>query len=140
MPGPVALKVRQFYGFPGNHFWKIMADLFGRPRGLSYPKRIAMLQRNGIALWDVFESCEREGASDGAIQCATLNDIPKLVRRHPTIQVVFLNGTTAEKTYRRNFEQKISIPAIRMPSTSPAHAAMSYEQKRRAWSIIKEFL
>ena len=140
MPGPVALKLRQFYGFPGNHFWKIMTDLFGRPRDLSYPQRVAMLKQNGIALWDVFESCKREGALDADITCATLNDIPALVRKHPTIQAIFLNGTTAEKTYRQNFEAEISVPAIRMPSTSPAHASMSYEQKKKSWSAIRKYL
>ncbi len=24
MPGPVALKRQEYYGFPGNHFWKII--------------------------------------------------------------------------------------------------------------------
>ncbi len=140
MPGPVALKVRQFYGFPGNHFWKIMADLFGFPREMSYEQRIGILSRNGIALWDVFESCEREGALDADITCVTLNDIPGLVKKHPTIRALFLNGGTAYSIYRKNFEAKIEIPSFRMPSTSPAHAAMSYEQKKKAWSGILKYL
>ena len=140
MPGPVALKVQQFYGFPGNHFWKIMTDLFGFSRDLPYPERLGILNRNGIALWDVFESCVRPGALDADISRATLNDIPALVKKHPTVKAVFLNGGTAYSTYRKNFEEKIIIPAFRMPSTSPANAAMSYEQKKKAWSAIKKHL
>ena len=140
MPGPVALKVRQFYGFSGNHFWKIMADLFGQPRDLSYQDRVEMLTRNHVALWDVFESCQRVGASDGAIRCVVLNDVPGLARVHPTLRVIFLNGTTAERIYRKNFETKIPFPALRMPSTSSAHASMSYEKKKTAWSAIKRYL
>jgi len=28
MPGPEALRKRQYYGFDGNHFWKILPRLF----------------------------------------------------------------------------------------------------------------
>jgi hypoxanthine-DNA glycosylase len=140
MPGPVALKVRQFYGFPGNHFWKIMTDLFGRPRDISYAERIAMLKANGVALWDVFESCEREGALDADIKCVTLNDIPGLVKKHSTIKAVFLNGSTSYNTYQKHFHDKVKLPAFRMPSTSPAHAAMNYEAKKKVWSTILKHL
>src|SRR5690349_18693244 len=40
MPGPEALRKQQYYGFPGNHFWKIMVDLLAPGRTLDYPEKV----------------------------------------------------------------------------------------------------
>ena len=80
MPGPEALRRRQYYGFPGNHFWLVIQRLFGADdRPLSYPEKIRLLKANRIALWDVIASCRRVGASDSAITQVTPNRIPELL-------------------------------------------------------------
>lgn len=140
MPGPRALARREYYGFPGNHFWPIMVRLFGAKGPLSYRRKIRLLKENGVALWDTIGSCERVGASDGAIRCAVPNDIPSLIRRYPGIRKIVLNGRLAEKLYRKHSADRIDRPAVALPSTSPAHAAMSFPRKRKAWGVIKRWV
>ena len=140
MPGPVALKKREYYGFSGNHFWPIMFRLFGERPHADFRKKKALLRENRIALWDVIGACRRTGASDSSIRDVVPNDIPGLIRRRKSIRTIFLNGKTAERLYRRHFGELIHIPAYALPSTSPAHASMSFEKKLKAWEAIKPFL
>lgn len=140
MPGPEALRRGEFYGFPGNHFWKIMFRLFDVPETQDYQQKIELLRREHIALWDVIDSCWRLGAADNAIKNVKPNSIDKLIKRHKDIRTIFLNGKTAEKLYNRYFADKIQIAAFTLPSTSPAHASMSLDKKTREWSVIKKFL
>lgn len=140
MPGPVALKKKQYYGFPGNHFWPIMARLFGVRGELTYPEKVKLLRENRVALWDVIRSCRRTGALDSAITDVVPNDVARLVRRREGIRTIFLNGKTAEKLYRRHFGRRIRLAAFRLPSTSPANAGMSFEAKVKSWEAIKPYL
>ena len=140
MPGPVALARQEYYGFPGNHFWPIMAGLFGGNQPMTYAQKIRLLKKNRVAVWDTIRACERVGASDGRIRCAVLNDIPGLIRRYPGIQVIFLNGKLAETLYRRHSAPKVRRPVIALPSTSPAYAAMSFQRKLKAWSAVKKWM
>ena len=138
MPGPEALRRREYYGFPGNHFWPILQKLFGAgDRHLSYPQKIRLVRKNRIALWDVIASCEREGASDGAIRRVKPNRIPQLLRQYPNIRKIFVNGKTAERLFRLHFKNTAKVPVHGLPSTSPAHAAMSLKRKAEFWSKVK---
>lgn len=138
MPGPMALAKQEYYGFPGNHFWPIVVRLFGGREPMTYPQKLRLLKKNRVALWDTIRSCERVGASDGRIRCIVPNDIPGLIRRHPGIRVIFLNGRLAEKLYRKYAAARVGLPVVTLPSTSPAHAAMSFPRKLKAWRAVKE--
>lgn len=138
MPGPEALRKQQYYGFKGNHFWRIMSDLLARGRELPYDDKIELLRRNRIAVWDVLESCERVGAADAAIRNANPNDIPGLLAWHPGIHTVFCNGTLSARLFERHFAGAIARRMIGLPSTSPANAAMPYATKRRHWTVVVE--
>lgn len=140
MPGPVALRKREYYGFNGNHFWRIMADLFADGRPLDYRQKIALVRRNRIALWDVLASCERLGAADSAIHAERPTDIPGLLARCPRIGMIFLNGGTCDRLFRRYHGDRIALPTLRLPSTSPAHASIPYSRKLEAWSAIARHL
>jgi len=136
MPGPMALKKQEYYGFSGNHFWKIIFQLFEVRKTLTYSEKKRLLKEKGIALWDVFQSCERIGALDSAIQCAEFNDIPWLLKKYPNIRAIYLNSRTAEKVFRQRFAPFVKVPFYYLPSTSPAYAALSFAKKLRAWSVI----
>lgn len=138
MPGPEALRRREYYGFKGNHFWRIMIDLLAPGRALRYPEKVALIRRNRIALWDVLASCERVGAADSAIRNGALNDIPALLAKHPGIGTIFCNGTASARLYARHFGARIALPMIPLPSTSPAHATMPYVRKRELWAAAVE--
>lgn len=141
-PSAQSLAKQQYYANPHNHFWKIMADLFGIPRDMAYEDAIAALNRLGVALWDVIESCEREGSGDASIQQENPNDFISLFKDYPHIRWILFNGTKAEQTWRKwfgNLSQE-DIPALagmhfyRMPSTSPRNPHK--KEKLLAWRRI----
>ncbi len=140
MPGPEALRKREYYGFKGNHFWRIIPDVLGASAPSSYKEKICLLRQNRIALWDVLESCTREGASDSNIRHEKPNKIVQLITKYVGIRTIFLNGKTAERMYKKYFGGLIQIPAYALPSTSPAHASISYEKKREKWRVIVKYL
>jgi G:T/U-mismatch repair DNA glycosylase len=52
---------------------------------------------------------------------------------------VFFNGSTAEATYLRHVlpsVEPLGLRYTRLPSTSPAHAALSFEMKLAAWRVV----
>lgn len=141
MPGRESLAAGQYYANRRNAFWKIIAELFGFDPGSSYETRVHELKAARIALWDVLQSCARVGSLDAKIDSAsiTVNDFPSFFRTHNKIRTVFFNGAKAESTYRQYVLPTVSsipIGYMRLPSTSPAHASLSYEQKLHAWQAV----
>lgn len=140
MPGVASLKAEQYYAHPRNSFWKIISAVLGLPPNASYEERIASLQRSGIALWDVLESCIRPGSMDADIDMnsVTPNDIRALLQRQPKIGTICFNGSSAEMIFKKRVLptlRDINLRYIRLPSTSPAHAALSFEEKVIAWRV-----
>ncbi len=140
MPGPMALRKQQYYGFTGNHFWTILPAVLGEKKTDVYLEKLAMLKRNHIALWDVIESCHRPGALDSSIKNLVPNKIPELIRRFPNIRAIFINGQFAYKTFLKKFGDSVDRPVTLLPSTSPANAAMPISEKTRRWGVIQKFL
>jgi TDG/mug DNA glycosylase family protein len=142
MPGAASLAAGQYYAHPRNAFWPLMAELFGFPLG-PYPERLAALGARGVGLWDVVASCEREGSLDAAIDARTVvvNPILDLLRGAPGLTVVALNGGAAARLFDRHVLPGLSgVHVLRLPSTSPAHAARSYGEKRAAWQALADHL
>ena len=134
-PSVLSLERHEYYGNPMNRFWAVIGELFLIPASLPYQERIALLTKNGIALWDVVASCERQGSADSRIRDAVPNDIAGFFREHPSLRLVALNGTTAGRFYHR-IGAVPGLPSVILPSTSPAHAAMSFAEKVQRWSVI----
>jgi len=144
MPGQASLLASEYYAHPRNVFWDIMASLFNIPRTLPYPQRLQQLRQHRIALWDVVQQCQRPGSLDSAIVETSIvsNDFNQLFAICPAINAVFCNGGKAFALYKKQVLptldpdfQRLNI--TRLPSTSPAHAAMSLAEKKRQWSIIQ---
>ena len=145
LPGQRSLEMRQYYAHPHNAFWKIVTRLFGAPSSLPYKRREKLLTANRVALWDVLAAAERPGSLDSSIvhASALANDFAAFYRAHPRIRRVFFNGRKAEEMYRR-----LVLPGLPrefdgleygcLPSTSPAHAGMTFAKKLEAWNKIKE--
>lgn len=140
MPGRASLMAGQYYAHAQNLFWRILGEITGAAPDLPYGMRAQALTRNGIALWDVLESCVRAGSLDSAIDDATIsaNDFVAFYRDHPGIAQVFFNGAKAEACYRRHVRPLLAEGFgpqrhTRLPSTSPANAAMSRAHKRAVW-------
>ena len=143
LPGPVSLRERQYYAQPRNAFWPIMGALFGASVARSYDERLRILIKHGIALWDVCASARRVGALDADIRRTSVvpNDLAGFLESHPQVRLICFNGQTAAQLYRRHVLPTLqeSLQGIRcetLPSTSPAHAAMRFEEKLERWSIV----
>ncbi|MGC4079355.1 MAG: DNA-deoxyinosine glycosylase [Rubrivivax sp.] len=140
MPGEQSLAATQYYAHPHNLFWPFMANICGETLPGPYDARLEMLHRHGIALWDVCDTCIREGSLDTAIREVVPNALPDLLREHPSIQLLAFNGQKAAALFHRYFGTVIDIAQITLPSTSPANAGKSRQLKEDAWLELKNWL
>lgn len=125
-----------FYGHPQNRFWRVTAAVFGCAVPESIAEKRAFLLANCVALWDVIASCEIVGSSDASIRSAVPNDLSPILSG-AKIEHIFTNGGTADALYSRHLLPKTGIPAVRLPSTSPANASCSLEKLISAWRQIQ---
>lgn len=144
LPSVKSLETGQYYGHPRNAFWPIMGKLFGAGLDLEYNKRRTIMIEHRIAIWDVLAASERPGSMDAAIDVtsATANDFGAFYRSQANIELVCFNGKAAA-----SFFQQLVAPALEngsntpdyqtMPSTSPAYAAMSFEEKLDRWRLVQ---
>lgn len=138
MPGQASLLAGQYYAYRRNAFWKIMAQLLEFNPDSSYKARLHELNTARVALWDVLQSCKRVGSLDARITASsiTVNDFQNFFRTHEKIRAVFFNGAKAESAYKQHVLPTVNavpVSYLRLPSTSPAHASLSYEQKLQIW-------
>ena len=139
VPSEASLAAGQYYAYRHNQFWRITGELCGFDPAVPYARRKAALRRAGIALWDVVESCVRKGSLDSAIRADSIrvNDFASFLAAHPAIRRVCFNGRKAESAWRRRvaptIRQSHRLDYRLLPSTSPAHAGMSYRSKLRVW-------
>lgn len=105
MPSVVSLAQGFYYGHPRNAFWRILADTYGAPLPETVAEKTALLEGNGLALWDVLHSCVRAGSLDSAIKDMEVNDFRGLFERCPGIERVLLNGGTAKRVFLRHGAQ-----------------------------------
>lgn len=137
-PSLQSLAKREYYGNPHNRFWTIVEQVFGIDRSLPYAARTAQLTGRGVALWDVLASCAREGSADVTIRDTVPNDIAGFLESHHTVRCIALNGTAAGKFFVRN---SCPVPAVVLPSTSPANARLPLDEKIRIWNnCLSEYL
>lgn len=137
-----------YYGNPQNRFWRVMAACLGVPvppnegdslasgepatLDASVAAKRAMLLNGGVALWDVIESCDIKGSSDASIK----NVVParvELITSNASIEQVICNGGTAGHLYKRYLQERTCLPAVVLPSTSPANAAWRLERLVERW-------
>lgn len=136
-PGEASLAAGQYYAHPRNQFWTILGAIWGIDlKAMAYPQRLAELRRRGLALWDVYASCRREGSLDSAIEAAVPNDLASLRERCPRLEAVAHNGGESARFMR--VTRTLGLPVHRLPSTSPANASWSFERKRAAWLAVFE--
>lgn len=144
IPSIASMEKREYYGHQRNAFWWIMGEILGFDCGvMNYSLRKLQLLRNGIALWDVLNRCERPGSLDSAIISETIipNDFTSFFAEHANIKHIYFNGTKAEQEYGRRVKPELpakfaEISCRRLPSTSPAMASLSKSAKLAQWRQI----
>lgn len=146
-PGVRSLQLQQYYAHPQNHFWPIARSLWPQalwPADGDYAVRCACALAQGLGIWDVYASCEREGSLDSAIRAAQLNDFPGLLRQCPQLVAIAHNGSESFR-HARAVEQSLTQAGLanrvqihKLPSTSPANASWSFERKLGAWRAVMQ--
>ena len=124
-----------------NAFWKIIA---ARAPDLpsDYAGRVQALVEQRVALWDVLAAATRSGSLDADIaDDAIPNNFRAFLHAHPEIRFIGFNGGTAGKLYERHVlltltDAQRAISRTTLPSTSPAHAGLSFAEKATRWSVV----
>ena len=138
MPGEASLAANQYYAHHRNAFWPIITQWLKIHPDAPYEEKITALKSSQIALWDVLKSCKRTGSLDSMIEIdtQTINDFQSFFATHKKITHVFFNGGKAEACFKRYVLAKNDLGLIklsRLPSTSPANARLSFDDKCRIW-------
>ncbi|WCM89438.1 DNA-deoxyinosine glycosylase [Acidovorax sp. NCPPB 3576] len=144
-PGAASLREGQYYGHPQNHFWRILQALWPQPvlpGRDDYAGRCAWLLDRGLGLWDVYAACEREGSLDTDIRNAVVNDFRALRAQCPRLAAIAHNGGESFR-HAKAVRTHLGLPpalleggvqSLRLPSTSPANASWSFDEKLNAWA------
>ena len=147
LPGADSLKLREYYAKSTNAFWDIMGDLFGAVRSRPYGERVEILNRKGVAVWDVLRSADRVGSTDSGIikGSEVANDFNGFFRGHGSIKRIFFNGGPAEGYFQALVMPHLAAPCSRIPqrvlaSTSPANTHMTRQAKIAEWQVIERDL
>ncbi|KVZ14097.1 DNA-deoxyinosine glycosylase [Burkholderia ubonensis] len=136
-PGEASLDAAQYYAHPRNQFWRLLGEVLGEPalHELAYDARLERVLKHGIGIWDVLAACHREGSLDSAIRNAKPNDFDALREHAPLLKKVCFNGKAAGR-----FAEVIGAAGYEtlvLPSSSPANAMLSFEQKLALWRRIR---
>ena len=147
-PSAASLAQQQYYAHPRNQFWPLLAALWPQhplPAPHDYAGRCAWLLERGLGVWDVYAACERRGSLDSAIKRGELNPFAALARHCPQLTGFAHNGALSA---RHAAAVQAAWPRAsgagagahrsshRLPSTSPAHAAMGFAAKCAAWRVV----
>lgn len=140
LPGDRSLAAGRYYAHPRNLFWKLMESVIDT--GLvesDYPERLETLLAHKVGLWDAVQSATRPGSLDAAMREVEATDLAALVANLPDVRAVAFNGRASEKAGRPQFADT-DLALLPLPSSSPAHAAMTFAEKARHWEKLREFL
>ena len=140
-PSEASLRAQQYYAHPRNQFWPILSAIWGLEgeqalSALPYAERLPVAIARGLAFWDVYAGCERQGSLDSAIRSPQLNDLAGLIRRLPTLRAIAHNG--GESARHAKLTRALGLPVHTLPSSSPANATWSFERKVAAWRSVFE--
>lgn len=140
MPGTKSLELNQYYGHNQNNFWKFMFQIFEEEFSYDYEKRKDLLLQNNIALWDVLQFCDRVGSLDSAIKNEIANDFESFLENHPQIDSILFNGQKAAAFFKKYVPIEKEYTKITLPSTSPANAGKTFQDKLSEWKVVKSLL
>jgi hypoxanthine-DNA glycosylase len=138
MPGEQSIAKQQYYGNPGNQFWKILFSIFNEDFSLSYEDRKALVRKHKIALWNVLSSCLRQGSSDAKITDEKANDLGSFLKQYPNIKHIFFESKTAFRYFEKYNIPLKNITYMTLPSTSGLNAGLSKDAKTESWKIVAE--
>ena len=141
LPGAISLAEQRYYAHPRNLFWRLMGDVIGRDLvPLAYEDRLAALLDAKVGLWDTVAAATREGSLDASIQLHEASDLAGFAATLPALRAIGFNGKTSAKIGRAQLGPAPGLALIDLPSSSPAHASLSFETKRDSWLRLAAYL
>ena len=138
-PSVKSREMQFYYGHPRNRFWKTLAAVLQDEIPQTVEEKIRFLKTHHIALWDTCAACDIDGSADATIRRTVPNDIQPILKT-ADIRAIFCGGKTAGGLYEKHIFPQTGIPAIVLPSTSPANAACTDAMLIDAWSAILPYL
>ena len=133
-PSPLSREKQEYYGNPKNSFWRILFACYGED--FSDPDaetKRSLIERHHIAIWDVIAECQAKNAADTSIKNQSYNlAILDLITATPSMKKLFFNGNAAYRFFIKGLGEP-PLPYSILPSTSPAYARLSFEQKSEIW-------
>ena len=141
LPGEASLAAGRYYANPRNQFWRLVGGVIGRDlASVDYDARMAMLLDHGIGLWDAIGTATRTGSLDTAIRNVEANALADLAKTLPRLRAVAFNGAKAAAIGAPQLAGIEPVELVRLPSSSPAHAALSFDKKLAHWISLRKFL
>ena len=141
LPSRLSVERQEYYGNPQNAFWRIVGTATGVAASQPYAERVDALVAAGVGLWDVLESSVRPGSLDADIDESTAvpNRLGEFLDANAGIRRIGFNGRKARHLFDRRVHETIAgrlvdIELVDLPSTSPAHAAMPFDEKLARWT------
>lgn len=135
-PSVKSLEDQEYYAFPRNRFWKVIAKLTNTVVLTDYETKKRLLLSYHIGVWDVAQEAMRQGSADVNIREVLPHPIDEFVHKHPKLRKIVFNGRKAEELFYRFFTPCETIEYVVLPSTSPANAAYSLERLLKYWSVL----
>lgn len=140
MPGEQSLFHQQYFANKGNHFWRIIFEVFNEEFSSDYEKRKELILKHNLALWDVLYSCERVGSSDNKIKNEIPNDFSTFLENHPKISTIVFSSKAAATYFKKYVSPLPQLNYVTLPSPSGANAHLSLAQKTEIWQELKSLL
>ncbi|MHC0447956.1 DNA-deoxyinosine glycosylase [Flavobacterium sp. 3-218] len=138
MAGEQSIAKQEYYANRGNLFWKILFAIFEEEFSSTYEDRKALVRKYNIGLWNVLESCKREGSSDAKITEETINDFESLHKQYPSIKYVFFESKAAAKYFQKLTVPQEGIIYTTLPSTSGLNAGLTRAEKMEQWKAVSQ--
>lgn len=137
-PGVPSLRKQQYYGNPGNAFWRVVFSALEVMDPINYTDRLNLLLSHGIGIWDVYDKVERKGSLDSNIKNETLNDFERVLNV-ADIQLIIANGKTAYNEVQKHsiFEPYEVVSAL---STSGLNNGRELERMAQWTGAIRDGL
>lgn len=141
LPGEVSLAKAEYYGHKQNHFWRLIGRVVERPLSdLAYDERLEALLAAGVGLWDVIRSAAREGSLDARIRAPVPHRLAEFAGSLPSLKAIGFNGRTAWSIGTRALGEVPGVALVKLPSSSPANARLSFAEKAAVWDELRGFL
>lgn len=138
-PSPDSKSAGFYYQNKHNRFWEIMECVF-ETKDLqgNIANQKAFLTKHHIALWDIIESCQIEGAKDESIKNPTSNDLDIILSVAPIRQIF----TTGSKAFMLAHKFYPHLHCIKLTSSSKRTQIQGYTTQRlsKQYRQIKEVL